>query len=458
MAAIVLLTIVCFLVPHFPLSVTGSEIFFGPALHPGENLLATQGGAMGLNGVIEGYDASVYSAGDPVTAVGIDVSYYQGTIDWNTVAQNIDFAILRCGYGDDLVNQDDSKWKYNADECTRLGIPFGVYIYSYALTDSQALSEAQHVLRLVEGYDPQLPIYLDLEEDDILEHCSTADILRHTKIFCEAIEAAGYEVGVYANYNWWTNYLTSSEYDQWDRWIARYASATGYSKEYTIWQYTSSGKVNGISGNVDMNYWYGAFPPNSSHTHAYTSYVSMEATCTRSGSRVYSCSCGDSYTESIPATGHSYTQATTAATCTMPGYTTYHCGACGDSYQADSTAALGHNYASAVTPADCTTGGYTEHTCSRCGDHYRDAFTDALGHSFKNGACTRCGVKDEALQSGDLDGDGSVTSADAVMLSRYLVGLQTLGPNQQTAADLNQDGAVSSADAVKLARLLAGLN
>ena len=198
-------------------------------------------------------------AGDEVHR-GIDVSHHQGVIDWDTVAPCIDFAILRCGYGSDISSQDDRQWTANADACTRLGIPFGVYLYSYARTDEQARSEADHVLRLLEGYDPALPIYLDLEDASISSGCSSAEILRHAEIFCNAIEAAGYQVGIYANYNWWTTYLTDSAYEQWHRWIARYASAPGYDGYYQMWQYTAGGTVPGISVKVDQDYWYGPLP------------------------------------------------------------------------------------------------------------------------------------------------------------------------------------------------------
>lgn len=226
---------------------------------------------------------------------GIDVSHHQGTIDWDTVAPNIDFAIIRCGYGEDMLSQDDQQWKTNADACTRLDIPFGVYIYSYALTDAQALSEAEHVLRLIEGYDLTLPIYYDLEEPQIRNNCTNEEILSHAEIFCNAIENAGYTPGIYANYNWWTNNLTDSTYDQWSRWIARYASETGYSKDYDIWQYASDGTVPGINGAVDMDIWYGELP-DKNHIHHYSAEV-FDATCVSMGYTIYICdSCGYSYT------------------------------------------------------------------------------------------------------------------------------------------------------------------
>lgn len=356
---------------------------------------------------------------DQIVYNGIDVSHWQESIDWDTVAPNIDFAIIRCGYGDDLTEQDDRYWYENADACTRLGIPFGVYLMSYAVTDDQARSEAQHVLRLIEGYEPTLPIYLDLEDTKyILPNCSNEDILRHAQIFCDIIEDAGYSVGVYANYNWWTNYLTDPAYDQWSRWIARYASATGYSKDYDMWQYSSSGSIPGISGAVDLDYWYGPLP--DSHEHSYTSSVTRQPTCTQSGVRTYTCSCGDSYTETIVPTGHTYSDQVTQPTCAAQGYTT--------------------------------------HTCTICGYSYRDSYTSPSGHDYENGTCTRCGAEDpDAVMTGDLNSDGTVTSADAVLLARYLVGLAELTDQQLEAADVNRDGAVSSADSVMLARYLAGV-
>ena len=127
-----------------------------------------------------------------VVAKGIDVSHHQGTINWDAVAGQIDFAVIRCGYGGNLSSQDDRQWSANVAACERLGIPYGVYLYSYAATDDEASDEAQHVLRLLQGHTPQLPVYLDLEDSVISSNCSAADILRHTTIFCNTIQAAGY--------------------------------------------------------------------------------------------------------------------------------------------------------------------------------------------------------------------------------------------------------------------------
>ena len=184
----------------------------------------------------------------------IDVSEHQGTIDWPVVKGQIDGAILRCGFGDDIASQDDKQWRRNADECTRLGIPFGVYIYSYATSTAQAESEAQHVLRCIKGYKLSYPVYLDLEEPG-----TEPGAIQRANRFGDIVEKAGYFCGVYANLNWWNNYLGGLE--RFTKWVAQYNATCDYKgANKDIWQYTSAGRVAGIGGNVDMNECYRDFP------------------------------------------------------------------------------------------------------------------------------------------------------------------------------------------------------
>ena len=184
----------------------------------------------------------------------IDVSTHQGTIDWAKVkASGVDGAIIRCGYGSDIASQDDKQWKRNADECTRLGIPFGTYLYSYAKTTAQAKSEAEHVLRLVKGYNLSYPIYYDLEEAG-----TESGAIERAKVFGDIIEAAGYWCGVYANKSWWTNHLAGLE--RFVKWVAQYNSVCTYSGSYDMWQYTSSGSIPGVNGNCDVNWCYRDYP------------------------------------------------------------------------------------------------------------------------------------------------------------------------------------------------------
>ena len=150
----------------------------------------------------------------------IDVSEHNGTINWEAVkAAGIQGAIIRCGYGMDMTSQDDKQWSRNVSECERLGIPYGVYLYSYADNADKARSEAQHVLRLIKGRKLSFPVYYDLEQ-------------------------AGIEGAAVANAK--INGQMQENYKP------------GFGED--MWQYTSVGKVNGISGNVDMNECYRDFP------------------------------------------------------------------------------------------------------------------------------------------------------------------------------------------------------
>lgn len=195
-----------------------------------------------------------------MTTDGIDVSQYQGMIDWERVKPHIDFAIIRCGYGQDIESQDDRMFRRNADECTRLNIPFGVYLYSYATNEQDALSEARHVLRLVEGYQMSLPIYYDLEDPKV-GRLSNEQITLNARTFCEELERNNYLPGIYANLYWWRTKLTDPFFNNYSRWIASYNDELDYDGEYDIWQYSQTGFVEGIEGNVDLDIGYKDFLP-----------------------------------------------------------------------------------------------------------------------------------------------------------------------------------------------------
>ena len=192
--------------------------------------------------------------------LGIDVSAWQEKIDWEKVAAaGVKFAIIRCGYGKNYESQDDEYFARNVAECERLGIPYGVYLYSYATSVAAAKSEAAHVLRLIKGKKPQYPVYYDLEDANTTGKLSNAAILDIAKAWTEEIEAAGFTAGIYANLYWNEKKLTDSWYNTKSRWIAQYNSECEYGGKYDIWQYSSKGKVNGVSGNCDMNYCYTEF-------------------------------------------------------------------------------------------------------------------------------------------------------------------------------------------------------
>ena len=200
-------------------------------------------------------------------AKGIDVSEHNRTIDWEAVKNDgVKFAIIRVGYGNDLTNQDDKYWLRNVSECERLGIPYGVYIYSYAKNADMARSEADHVLRLIKGHELSYPVYFDMEAAGQLDATGgdSEKLAEIASAFCDKIEDAGYAAGIYANKYWFNHYLTDPAFDNWTHWVAEYsASQCTYDGDYDMWQLASGGRVNGIDypaddegGRVDVNLMY----------------------------------------------------------------------------------------------------------------------------------------------------------------------------------------------------------
>lgn len=204
-----------------------------------------------------------------VKRIGIDVCSYQGKINWAKVkADGISFAILRCGSYSTKKGEHsiDSRFVENVKGALANNIEIGVYLYSYAENVTGAKSakqEAQNVLSFLKqaGVSPSklaMPVFYDMEFDDQMSY--GADKLgKMAKTFCDTISDAGYTVGIYANKNWWDNYLTSSVFKNpaWHKWVARYRTmpSTGVSGT-ELWQFSDCGKVSGINGDVDMDFDY----------------------------------------------------------------------------------------------------------------------------------------------------------------------------------------------------------
>lgn len=188
---------------------------------------------------------------------GIDVSEWNEKINWEeAIADGVEYAIIRCGWGMDYTDQDDDWWEYNVSECERLGIPYGVYLYSYATNTDRASSEADHALRLLQGHHPSYPVYFDME-DSSTQDVGNAMLGSIAKTFCDKVSAAGYRVGIYASLNWWNTYLTDPVFNNgaWSKWVAQWSDACTYTGAYDMWQCTEKGSVQGINGNVDLNFW-----------------------------------------------------------------------------------------------------------------------------------------------------------------------------------------------------------
>ena len=187
---------------------------------------------------------------------GVDVSEWNGTIDWEKAkADDVGFAIIRVG-GRYMTGRNfyfDSQFERNVAECERLGIPYGVYFFSTAKTAAEGREEAQFTLAHLQNHNPTMPIYIDMEWEEIGSTSNRQMLANVATAFCETIAAAGLEPGVYANTNWFTNYLTDPCFDRWTRWVAQYYSVCQYEGTYDMWQCTSSAKIAGFSGTVDVN-------------------------------------------------------------------------------------------------------------------------------------------------------------------------------------------------------------
>lgn len=196
---------------------------------------------------------------------GIDVSSYQGNINWDSVkADGIDYAIIRVGYGNNLddnggYGQDDSTAIYNMNECERLNIPYGVYLYSYALSEDEARSEATHLLRMLSNRKPSMGVYLDVEDTGYYERHNFNIETHATQIndFCcivtSSLKANGYMPGIYSNKNYYDHYLDLSRLSGNELWMAIWGPTECPAGNWNIWQYTSDGTVSGINGRVDMD-------------------------------------------------------------------------------------------------------------------------------------------------------------------------------------------------------------
>ena len=192
--------------------------------------------------------------------IGIDVSKWNGSIDWNAVKNSgISYVIIRCGYRGSStgVLVEDPKFKTNIQGATAAGLKVGVYFFTQAVNEVEAVEEASMVLSLVKGYGVSYPIFIDTERAngraDGLDRNTRTAVCR---AFCETIRNAGYSAGVYASKSWFNDNLNYSSLSGYKIWLAQYASAPTFANRYDMWQNSDKGSVSGISGKVDMNISY----------------------------------------------------------------------------------------------------------------------------------------------------------------------------------------------------------
>ncbi len=213
--------------------------------------------------VIQGAKYNFASDGSLVTGsgtMGIDVSKWNGTIDWKAVKNSgVSYVIIRVGYRGSSAGAlvDDPKFAANIKGANEAGLKVGIYFFSQAVDEVEAVEEASMVLDRISGYKISYPIFIDVESsggraDSISKETRTAVC----KAFCQTIQSGGYTAGVYSNKNWFTSKLDASALSAYKIWLAQYAKEPTYTGRYDLWQYKSTGRVSGISGNVDMNISY----------------------------------------------------------------------------------------------------------------------------------------------------------------------------------------------------------
>lgn len=194
---------------------------------------------------------------------GIDVSKWNKEIDWARIKkEGVDFAIIRAGYRGSVSGSlvVDPYFKQNIKGATENGIDIGVYFFTQAVNEREAVEEASIVMSLVQGYDITYPIFIDTEGAGGRGRADDLDVVDRSKVcqaFCETIRSGGYTAGVYASKNWLNNRLDITKLSA-DNiiWLAEYKDKPTYGGTYSMWQYTSSGRINGIEGKVDFNLCY----------------------------------------------------------------------------------------------------------------------------------------------------------------------------------------------------------
>ena len=193
---------------------------------------------------------------------GIDVSKWNKDIDWEKVKKaGVEFVIIRCGYRGSSTGSlvIDPYFEQNIKGAQAAGLNVGVYFFTQAVTDVEAVEEASMVLSLINKYHITYPVFIDTEGAGGNGRADNLSVEKRTLVcqaFCDTIESGGYKAGVYASKNWYNNRINVEELEEYYIWLAEYREAPTYEGYYDMWQYTSKGQIDGINGNVDLNLSY----------------------------------------------------------------------------------------------------------------------------------------------------------------------------------------------------------
>lgn len=198
--------------------------------------------------------------GTIISHKGIDVSKFQGVIDWNAVKQDgVEYAFIRVGLRGYETGEivEDECFKTNIEGANAAGVSAGVYFFSQAVTEAEAVEEAEFVLNLIKDYKIDCPIVYDVEKvansTARMNQINQEERTAITIAFCERIKEAGYEPMIYANMEMFTQLVDISQLEAYEKWYAYYDPSLYYPYDFTVWQYSEKGAVAGITGDVDMN-------------------------------------------------------------------------------------------------------------------------------------------------------------------------------------------------------------
>lgn len=204
------------------------------------------------------FDGSIIPAG----SLGIDVSEFNGYIDWQAVASSgVKFAYIRVAgrFSVSASIYDDARFEYNIAQAKANGIKVGGYFFTQAVNADEAIEEARYTIEKIKPYGVDLPIVIDSENvsgGGRHSAISTASRTEVIKAFCDEVSSAGYTPMLYASTWWLNNKLDMSQLNGYRVWVAQYYDKVTYGGSYNVWQYTSTGRITGVNGNVDCNYWY----------------------------------------------------------------------------------------------------------------------------------------------------------------------------------------------------------
>lgn len=339
-------------------------------------------------------------------SMGIDVSAHQGRINWAQVRESgVEFAMIRCGFRGQTAGAiyEDQYFKTNVAGAAANGIKVGIYFYSTAVNEQEALEEAAWVVRKISTYRITYPVVYDFEDFGAYRCANVggAQATSNALTFLNFVRANGYEPMMYANKNDITTKLSRSSFNC-KFWLAHYTSQTDYKGSFNMWQYTSKGSVPGIAGNVDMNiayFNYGTTAP-AKHSHNFSELVKgsqKDATCTVNGSKVMRCSCGETETQIINATGHKFSDWKTIkpATTKEDGLKERICSICNHkenqkidklkeetNNNTNTTNPHTHDYSIIISeePATCSKAGIKVLKCSGC-DKTKEEKIPKLNHT-----------------------------------------------------------------------------